>query len=217
MPPGTSWPIPYIPDPANFALDAFVSFVVSALLAIMINAEAQAWVATLLGDARPGAKDRFHFNAFFHLNFLGSLCYLVGGFGWPKVMDINPARFRHPRLYTLLARLAGPVANILLANITGSIVFLFKQVEADPVVFLMVLGVNATTAVYHLLPIPPLALGLVLTDSLPDRFRSLQWGLNQVGGIIIVGIFLAERISGQGLLSPYLNPLVQTAVKLIAG
>lgn len=217
MPGNSPWTFPYIPDFSQVAIDGLVSFVVSALLAVMINAEAQAWVATLLGDTRPGAKDRFHYNAFFHLSFLGSLCYLAGGFGWPKVMDINPARFRRPRLYTLLARLAGPVANILLANITASIVFLFKQVEADPVVFLMLLGVNATTAVYNLLPIPPLALGLFLTDSLPERLKRLNWLFYQLGAVVIVAIFLAERITGQGLLSPYLNPLVQAAVKVIIG
>jgi Zn-dependent protease len=217
MPGNNPWTFPYTPDFSHLAVDGLISFVVSALLAIMVNAEAQAWVATLLGDTRPGAKDRFHFNAFLHLSFLGSLCYLAGGFGWPKVMEINPTRFKNPRLYTLLARLAGPLANIFMANIAASIIFLFKQVNADPVVFLMVLGVNATTAVCHLLPIPPLALGLFLTDSLPDRVQRLKGLLNQVGPVLIVGTLLAERITGQGLISPYLNPLVQAAVKFITG
>ena len=64
-------------------------FCVSALLAMMLNAEAQAFAATFLGDSRFGAKDRFDFNAFMHLNVLGTICYLVGGFGWPRTMDID--------------------------------------------------------------------------------------------------------------------------------
>ncbi len=217
MPANNPWTFPFIPIFSHMAVDALVSFAVSALLAVMINAEAQAWVATILGDTRPSAKDRFHFNALLHLDFLGSLCYLVGGFGWPKVMDINPARFKRPGLYTFLARLAGPAANILLANITASIVFLFRKVGADPIVFLMVLGVNVTTAVYSLLPIPPLALGLFLTDSLPDRLKRLNWLFHQMGAAVIVAIFLAERITGRGIISPYLNPLVQATVKFIIG
>ncbi len=217
MAPGTPWSIPYIPTPANLALDTFVSFIVSALLAIMINAEAQAWVATILGDVRPGAKDRFHFNVFFHLSFLGSLCYLVAGFGWPKPMDIDPAKFRHPRLYLLLSRLAGPVANLLLANIAASLVFLIKYIEMDPLVFMMVLGVNITTAVYQLLPLPPLPVGAFLVACLPDRAQVLKRVLNFAGPVIIVALFLVERITGQGIVSPYLNPLVWAMIRFITG
>jgi len=215
--PGTPWSIPYIPHPDNLAFDVFVSFVVSALLAIMINAEAQAWVATILGDVRPGAKDRFHFNVLFHLSFLGSLCYLVTGFGWPKPMDIDPTKFRHPCLYLLLARLAGPVANILLANIAASLVFLIKYLDMDPLVFMMVLGVNVTTAVYHLLPLPPLTIGSWLVGCLPDRVQTLKRVLNFIGPILIVAIFLVERITHQGIVSPYLNPLVVRLVRFIIG
>ena len=89
------WPIPFILDPYHLALDATVAFIVSALLAIMINAEGQAWVSTILGDVREGAKDRFHFNAFFHLDVTGCICYLVAGFGWPKHMDIDASKFKN--------------------------------------------------------------------------------------------------------------------------
>ncbi len=214
MTPGTPWSIPFIPDPSNLAIDSFVSFIVSAMCAIMINAEAQAWVAAVLGDTRPGAKDRFHFNVFLHLDIMGSICYLVGGFGWPKPIDVNPEKFKHPRLYTFLTRLAGPLANILLANIAASFVFLIKFINMDPLVFLMVLGVNVTTAVYNLLPLPPLAFGSLVTVWLPDRFKEL---LRQAGPFIIVAIFLIERITNTGIISPYLNPLVWTVVKFIRG
>jgi hypothetical protein len=213
----THWAIPFVPDPANLAFDALVSFVVSALLAIMINAEAQAWVSTLLGDVRPNAKDRFHFNVIFHMSFLGSLCYLVAGFGWPKTIDIDPTKFKHPRLYLLISRLAGPIANILLANIAASLVFLIQVINMDPLVFMMVLGVNVTTAVYHLLPIPPLAAGLILTSWLPEPFQRFKWLINLAGPVLIVSIFLLERVTGQGILSPYLNPLVLTVVGYISG
>ncbi|MDI6855002.1 MAG: hypothetical protein QME75_15520 [Deltaproteobacteria bacterium] len=217
MVPGTPWSIPYIPDPGNLAGDVFISFIVSALLAIMINAEAQAWVATLLGDVRPGAKDRFHFNVLFHMSFTGSLNYLVAGFGWPKPIDIDATKFRHPRLYLLLARLAGPVANILLANIAASLVFAIKFIEMDPLVFMMVLSVNVATAVYHLLPIPPLTVGAVLVAWLPRRFDFFKKVFNWTGPFLIVAVFLWERLTGTGIISPYVNPLILMVVKFIRG
>ena len=212
--PGTPWSIPYVPDPSHLAFDSFVSFIVSALLAIMINAEAQAWVATVLGDARVGAKDRFHFNVFWHLDIMGSICYLVGGFGWPKPIDISPEKFRYPLLFTFLARLAGPIANIFLANIAATFVFLIKFLDMDPLVFLMVAGVNVTTAVYHLIPLPPLAASTLISGWLPDRFKNL---FRLAGPFIIVAIFLMERITNQGIISPYLNPLVWWMMKFITG
>ena len=47
-----AWPLPYVPVLAPFAIDAFVSFCISVLLVVLVNAEAQAFMATLLGDFR---------------------------------------------------------------------------------------------------------------------------------------------------------------------
>jgi hypothetical protein len=207
--------IPYIPDFSHMAVDTSVTFVVSALLAILINAEAQAWMATLLGDFRPDAKDRLHFIVFLHMSVPGSLCYLVGGFGWPKPIDINPAKFQHPRLYTVITRFTGALANFLLANIAGSLVFMLKFIDLDPLVFLMVVGVNVTTAVYHLLPIPPLAAGSLITVLIPATSPLLQRVSYYAGSVLILAIFLTERLTGVGLVSPYLNPVVQAVMRFL--
>ena len=211
---GTAWSIPFVPDPSHLAFDSFVSFIVSALLAIMINAEGQAWVATMLGDARPKTKDRFHFNVFWHLDIMGSICYLVGGFGWPKQVDIDPSKFKYPRLFLVLSRFAGAFANILMANVAATFVFIIKFLGMEPLVFLMVAGVNVTTAVYHLIPLPPLAASTLISVWLPDRFKNL---FRLAGPFIIVAIFLMERVTNQGIISPYLNPLVWRMMKFITG
>jgi Zn-dependent protease len=214
---GSFGAVPFIPDFSNLAIDSFVAFVVSALLAIMINAEAQAFMAAALGDSRPDAKDRFHFNAFLHLDILGGICYLVAGFGWPKRIDIDPGKFKHPRLGTVLVRLAGPLANILLANIAASLVFAVKFVNIDPVIFMMVLGVNITTAIYNLIPLPPLAAYSLISIWIPPESRGLRRILRLGGPFLIVAIFLFERVTGVGIISPYLNPLVREVVRLVAG
>jgi Zn-dependent protease len=197
--------VPYIPDLFHHpAIDAIAVFAVSALLAVMINAEAQAFVAAMLGDARPGAKDRFHFNAFLHLDILGSICFFVAGFGWPRPLDIDSGKFKYPRLFTVIARLAGPLANVLLAKI-------------DPRVFMMVLVVNITVAIYNLIPLPPLAAYSIISIWLPSESQGIKKILQVSGPFIIVAIFLIERITGVGIISPYLNPLVWELVRLIAG
>jgi Zn-dependent protease len=209
MVPQAHWPIPYILDPHHLVMDATVSFVVSALLAIMIYAEGQAWVSTMLGDTRVDAKDRFHFNVFLHLDITGSLCYLVAGFGWPKRLDIDPGKFKYPKLFMILSRAAGPLANLILASVAGTMFFVMRFLSLDPRVFFMVVGVNVATAIYNLIPIPPLAASSLITVWIPEEWRLLRKILFFAGPFVIVGIFLYERITGVGLISPYLNPLVR--------
>lgn len=212
-----TWPVPFIIEPQNFAIDAVVSFCVAALLALTINAEAQAFAATFLGDSRIGAKDRFHFNAFLHLDILGTACLLAGGFGWPRTMEVNPSKFKHPRLYTVVTRLAGPVANLLLANIAASIAYLMKVVEFDPRVFMMVIGVNVTVAIYNLLPLPPLAVGTLICTLIPESYWKVKWGFLKIGPFLVLALVLLERITHQGIFSPYMNPLIMAVFNYIVG
>lgn len=216
MPP-SNWPVPFILDPQHLAVDAVVSFCVSVLLAVTINAEAQAFAATFLGDSRSSAKDRFNFNAFLHLSFLGSLCYLVAGFGWPRTIEIDPGKFKHPRTYTVLTRCAGPMANLVLAGIAGSIVMFMNILKSDPRVFLMVIGVNVTTAIYNLIILPPLAAGILVSELLPPGFATLKYWFLQVGPFLILALAFLERLSPQGIVSPYLNPIIVAVFNYIRG
>jgi Zn-dependent protease len=203
----TAWPVPFFLDPQNLAVDAVVSFCVSVLLAVMINAEAQAFAATFLGDARKGAKDRFHFNAFLHLDILGTICYFVGGFGWPRTMSIDLSKSTYPRLYTVIARFAGPAANLLLASIGGSLALFMKILSYDPRVFLMVIGVNITTAIYSLIPLPPLAAGSLVNELIPSSQDSFKSIFLQAGPYAIIALAFLERL-GHGLFGSYFNPLI---------
>lgn len=213
----SSWPVPFLLDPHHLAIDAVVSFVVAALLALTINAEAQAFAATFLGDSRVGAKDRFHFNAFMHLDVLGAICYLVGGFGWPRTMGIDRSKLAHPRLYTVIIRLAGPLANLLLAGIAGSLVTIMKTFEWDPRVFLMVIGVNITTAIYNLIPLPPLAAGIAVQELIPPGHTTIRSLFSLAGPFLILALTLWERVSQEGIFSPYLNPIIVDILNYITG
>jgi hypothetical protein len=212
-----AWPVPYIISPQNLAVDAVVSFCVAVLLAVMINAEAQAFVATFLGDARKDPKDRFHFNAFLHLDLMGTICYLVGGFGWPRTMSVDAAKFKHPRLYMVITRCAGPAANLLLASIGGSLAMVMKTVGWNPKVFLMVVGVNLTTAVYALIPLPPLAAGWLVYEMIPPSLNSLRWVFRQAGPFAILALALLERVRGEDIFSSYFNPIIWEIFTYLAG
>jgi Zn-dependent protease len=217
MPTESAWPVPFWLDPSNLTIDATVAFCVAVLVAVLLNAEAQAFMSDFLGDRRPGAKDRLNFNAFLHLGVLGSICYLIGGFGWPRLFDIDRTKFEHPRLYMVLTRVAGPLANLLMASIVGSVVMIFNAFEYNPRVFMMVVGVNLTTAIYNLIPIPPLAMGQLVCELLPpsqDRIKSL---LFLAGPYLILALALAERLTHHAILSPYFDPIIRAIYTYLVG
>ena len=209
--------MPFFIDPQHLAVDAVTSFCVSVLLAITINAEAQAFMATFLGDARSGESGRFNFNCFLHLSLLGGICYLVAGFGWPRTVDIDPGKFKHPRAYTVLTRLVGPIANLLLAGIAGSIVMVMQAVSFDARVFLMLIGVNITTAIYNLIVLPPLAAGVLVSELLPPGLATLKYWFLRVGPFLVLALAFLERLSPQGIVSSYLNPIIMTVFNYIRG
>jgi hypothetical protein len=216
MPLGSAWPVPFVIDPLHLDAGAVTSFCISVLLAAMINAEAQAFVAALLGDSRVAPKDRLHFNAFLHLSLLGTICYVIGGFGWPRIMDIDSSKFKHPRTYTVITRSAGPLANLLLAGIAGSLANIVKPFW-DPRVLLMVIGVNVTTALYNLIILPPLAAGVLVHELIPPGYATLRRTFWQAGPFLILALALLERLSPHGIVGPYLNPPIVAIFNFIQG
>ena len=210
--------IPYVPDFHNLQLDSAIGFVLGVLFAVLFNAEGQAFMATTLGDRRAGATDRFHFNAFLHLDILGTLAFLLGGFGWPRWIEIDSSKFEHPVLYRIIARLSGPLANLLLAGIGASFITLVMAFMAlDPHIFLGVVAVNVTVAVYNLIPIPPLALGTIWVELLPESQAEVKKWLLRAGPYVIIALLFCERIFQVGIFSRYLNPLVVSVFNFTKG
>jgi len=213
----SAWPVPFFLDPATLTIDTVVAFAVSVLITVTFNAEAQAFMSNLLGDRRVDPKDRLHFNAFLHLGVLGSICFLVGGFGWPRIFDVDRSKFEYPRLYMVLTRMAGPLANLLMASIVGSIVMIFNVFEYNPRVFLMVIGVNLTTAIYNLIPVPPMAMGYLVTELMPQMEERTRTLFFLVGPYLVLALALLERITHQAIFSPYFDPIIKSIYTYIGG
>ncbi len=210
--------VPYIPDPGNLQLEPAIGFVLGVLFAVLFNAEGQAFLATSLGDRRVGATDRHHFNAFLHLDLLGTLAFLVAGFGWARRLDVNPARFEHPRLYLIISRLGGPLANLLFAGIMASMIqIVMTLMQLSPHIFLGVVAVNVTMAVYHLIPIPPLAMGNIWVELLPESQAQMKAWLLRLGPYVLLAILFSDRIYGTRVFSAHLDPVVRSLYAFITG
>lgn len=196
-------------DFSTFVFDYFLAFCLGILFAVTTNAEAQAFVAQILGDVRQEDQTRFHFNPLRHLDALGTIAFFASGFGWPRSVDVDSGRFKRPKLYTVIVRFAGPVANFLLASIISSVSLIIEQFSIDPRMLEIVLGVNLMVAVANLLPLPPLAAGSILAALIPERRSIVAKRFLQVSPYLLVALLVAERLHQRGMLGHIFLPLYE--------
>jgi Zn-dependent protease len=199
--------MPYLLDLQNITLDYLVAFCLGILFSVTINAEAQAFVAQILGDVRSSDKTRFHFNAFRHLDIPGTIAFFIAGFGWPRRVDVNTGKFEHPRLYSVIVQCSGPAANFILACIISSLCLIVEQFSVDSRMLKVVLGVNLLTAVSNLLAFPPLAFGSIPTVFFPERYKRFKKLFLQISPYILAALLFFERASHSGLVNRFLMPI----------
>jgi Zn-dependent protease len=209
--------IPFLLDLKNLEVDKLVIFVVSVLIAVTVNAEAQAMMATTLGDIQKESKDRFHFNPLFHLDISGMLCFAIAGFGWPRHVYVESEHFKHPNLYLILSRFAGPFANLLLAGIAGSIVWVMGIMGLEDQVFTIVLSVNLMVFVFNFLPIPPLAGASLFAPLIPKKKIPGVELLGKVSPYLFVIVLIILRLNHNNILNDSLYPIVRAIFAFIIG
>ena len=205
--------LPYLVNYSHPVVEDIVIFCIAMLTAILVSAEGQAFAATFLGDSRVGAKDRLHFNVFMHMSILGTLNFFIAGFGWAKEIDIDTTNFKkYPRLFLVLSRISGPVANLLMANIAASLAWIIGKFDFEDKVFSAIVVVNITMAVYGLIMIAPLPGSAVLFALLPsgEFFKKVKKAVCMFGPYLIIGSFLFIRLSGWEGVSSFFNPIVAT-------
>ncbi len=208
-----------------------VGFLVSAFVVFCtfpIHEYAHAFVATKLGDDTPRLQGRLTLNPMAHIDAMGALMILLVGFGYAKPVSVNARRFKNPKGGMALTALAGPVSNVLMALIFAilgnilNLVFLkvgysesnFALFQALYLFFSLAAQINASLAVFNLLPIPPLDGSKILALVIPPKyyFRYMQYEryiITVVFALIFFGIL-------DGPLS-FLSGALMNGINFIAG
>lgn len=72
--------------------------------------------------------------------------------------------------------------------------------------------VNVTMAIYGLLPVTPLPGGAILSVFFPSTasVEKIKKVCSAVGPYVLIGGFLALRLSGWNVVSDFFNPIVST-------
>ena len=194
-------------------------FYIILVCSLCIHEWAHAFVADLLGDDTPRHFGRVTLNPVAHMDLFGTVIFplvciffLGGGFlfGWGKPVPMNSSNFHNRRRDETLATLAGPVSNLLvaaLAAVVGGL--LYKRDPKTAELFMLIIGLNVTLAVFNLIPLPPLDGGTVLKHAIrmsEETFlRISQWSFIILMAVLWLPPLRWVIVSAMGLTaSPFI-------------
>ena len=198
--------------------------IVVLLFAVSFHESAHGYVAMKCGDNTARDLGRITMNPLKHLDPIGSLFFpallAFSGlpvFGWARPVPVSLRGVRNPRRANLLVSAAGPVSNVLLAVLFGVAFVVLKRLlllDGDPAILrplFLIAGasvlVNASLAIFNLLPIPPLdGFGVVESLAPPSALPGIIF-LRRYGFIILIVLMFT------GVLGFIMRP-VQTLVIL---
>jgi Zn-dependent protease len=189
----------------NVSAPVLVGIAVALIVGITFHEFSHAFVADQLGDHRPRALGRVSLNPLRHLDPLGSLFFLLAGFGWGKPVPVNAYALRPGRTGLTFVALAGPIANFTVAAVTAILFRVLLQaglLDADfpNQVMQLIVYFNVALGLFNLIPIPPLDGYNVVLPLLPPRQAFLAQRYAQYGYVALLLLLVLSYGPGNGPL-----------------
>ncbi len=180
---------------------ALALILVAVVVATTCHEFAHAFVADRLGDPTARHLGRLRLNPLAHLDVLGTLFFVLFGFGWAKPVPVNPGNFANPRQGMLQVALAGPLANVTVAFLLGVIARFVAPADSPLVQELLatLAWINVILAVFNLIPIPPLDGSRILEALLPAR-HAYGYARFQPYGVVVLLLLLYTGVVGRVML-----------------
>ena len=191
---------------SGLSLIMIIASIPALIIAAAGHEYAHAKAADLLGDPTPRMMGRLTMNPFVHLDLVGSLALIIGGFGWAKPVIVNPTNFKDPRTDDMIVSIAGPMANILMAFIAYVIMRSLDVVgllenESLYLVLLLIVVYNINFAILNMMPIPPLDGSHILMN-----FSPLKWQVH-IARFSIVSLLILIAILNSPIATRIFVPL----------
>ena len=191
------------------------------VVAFTVHEFSHAWTADRFGDNTPRMNGRLTLNPLAHLDPIGSLLLLLGGFGWAKPVPVNPyALSRNSSAALMWVSLAGPGSNFLmailgaiplrlgLASLTG-----FGPISGDFAVNFLseFVWINLALMVFNLIPLAPLD-----GEKIAEYFFPPSWA-RVLERIRPFSPFILLLLVFSGILSMLMLPPLSTLFMLLVG
>ena len=170
------------------------------LLCLTIHEVAHGFAALKLGDATAKNMGRLTLNPIPHIDPIGGLLMLLGGFGWAKPVPIDPRNFTRKvtmRAGMAITAFAGPLSNLLFAFIVmlthailwnSGVLFGMSDAVLDTYLtfYFTLAGLNIGLAIFNLIPLPPLDGSWILSSILPHKLHNQYMRIQRFGFLILI-------------------------------
>ncbi len=198
------------------------------LLALSFHEFAHAYVANKFGDDTAKQSGRLTLNPLAHLDPLGTIMVFIAHFGWAKPVPVNPDRLRNPKNDMVWISAAGPLANMILALISGILLrIILNFVGGIPsqhsiigiLAFMVVMSlqINLALAIFNLFPIAPLDGSKILYGLLPAKHEGVIYFIERYGPFILIGLIIFGQATDIHILGELIWPFVKFFSKIFAG
>ncbi len=205
----------------NFDPVETIAILIALILGITVHEFSHALAADRLGDSLPRRQGRLTLSPLAHLDPMGTLLFLVAGFGWGRPVQIYPPALRAaPRVGEALVSVAGPLSNIILATLVAipiRLIGLFEgalpEAELIAGVLYGVLYFNLVLAFFNLIPVFPLDGFAILKGLLPADL-AYQFEQTRLWGVALLFLLV---FAGGGILGAIVNPPIVFVMRLLIG
>lgn len=197
----------------------FIIIVLLLIAAVTIHEFSHAKAADHLGDPTPRLAGRLTLNPGAHLDPLGSLLFILAGFGWGKPVPFDPFNLKNPKKDAALISFAGPLSNLIMAVVSSLILRIIYNLPiffmGSFVVNILVLFIrfNVLLAVFNLVPIHPLDGFKVVAGLLPKKYYHDWMDLERFGMIFL--LFLILPFFGSSPIIAIINPITNLLLSFL--
>ncbi len=203
----------------NIDLVSVIVYILSTLLVVFFVLPFHEWahgfVAYKLGDKTAKINGRLTLNPLAHIDPMGAMLLLLIGFGWAKPVPVDPRYFKNEKVGMALTALAGPMANLIAALLSGfAMNGILAAVSAGHFVsvenfsssnsfwiyvirfFMYLMIINIGLAVFNFIPIPPLDGSKIMMAFLPDKAVNWLYQHEQIFSIALFVLVMAGGLNG---------------------
>ena len=180
-------------------------------------------------------EGRLTLNPLAHLDPVGTVLFVLVGFGWGKPVPVDPRYFKNIKRDTALVALAGPVSNFILALFAFvMLLFVSRQsivsmsgammAHGDTSVAMRLLTelmtdflhINLVLMAFNLLPIAPLDGSKIIRPFVPLRHENRYQDFMEQGPKILLILIVLGQLLNVPILSMWIGFIISPVLQLFS-